>query len=321
MKYKYSILIPAYKAKYLAEAILSCLKQSYGVFEVIIVNDNSPENLDAIVGSFSDSRIRYYKNKKNCGAINVVDNWNICLSYASGEYSICMGDDDRLDAYCLEELNNLINKYPNLGVYHSRTVLIDETGSIFDIQEERPEYESALSLLWHRWNCRYKQYIGDFCYNTDALKNNGGFHFLPMAWGSDDISAIIAANCLSGGIANTSIPIFQYRVNSQTISKSGDVEPKIKALEGEKEWYIQFIETINLNKTNLSLTDNIYYALIQKGLPIHFKIKLKHLIAQDMAKSVFRLFRWLAVRKKHNLSALQILDCYFNMLRMRIAKK
>ena len=74
---KFSITIPAYKRSYLKEAIDSCLAQTYGDFELIIVNDHSPENLDAIVTQYNDPRIRYYVNEKNCGAVNVVDNWNI----------------------------------------------------------------------------------------------------------------------------------------------------------------------------------------------------------------------------------------------------
>ena len=85
---KFSITIPAYKQKYLSEAIESCLAQTYQEFEVIIVDDASPEYLKSVVDKFDDTRIRYYRNEKNCGALNVVDNWNICLSYATGDYVI-----------------------------------------------------------------------------------------------------------------------------------------------------------------------------------------------------------------------------------------
>ena len=107
---KFSVTIPAYKDKYLKEAIDSVLAQTYSNLEVIIVNDASPNNLDIIIAQYSDPRIRYYKNDKNCGAKDVVDNWNICLSYATGEYLICMGDDDRLRVNCLEEYKLLYNK-------------------------------------------------------------------------------------------------------------------------------------------------------------------------------------------------------------------
>ena len=53
----FSITIPAYKSKYLKEAIDSCLLQSYTNFELIIVDDASPENLHEIVSQYHDKRI------------------------------------------------------------------------------------------------------------------------------------------------------------------------------------------------------------------------------------------------------------------------
>lgn len=61
---KFSITIPAYKQKYLYEAIESCLVQSYKDFELIVVDDASPEDLKSIVDMFSDPRLRYLGIKR-----------------------------------------------------------------------------------------------------------------------------------------------------------------------------------------------------------------------------------------------------------------
>ena len=55
---RYSIGIPAYKGKFLFKCIESILKQDYADFELIIVNDASPEDLYSIVRQFDDPRIR-----------------------------------------------------------------------------------------------------------------------------------------------------------------------------------------------------------------------------------------------------------------------
>ena len=113
----FSIIIPAFKKTFLDEAIQSVCTQTYQDWELIIVDDCSPENLYAIVEPYlKDQRIRYYRNEKNCGAVDVVDNWNICFSYCKGDYVICMGDDDRLLPCCLAEYKTLIEKYPGLNV-------------------------------------------------------------------------------------------------------------------------------------------------------------------------------------------------------------
>ena len=263
MAMKFSVTIPAYKAQYLKEAIESVVSQTYSDWELIIVDDCSPENLKSIVQPYlSDQRIRYYHNDRNCGAVDVVDNWNICLSYCMGDYIICMGDDDRLLPCCLEEYGKLIEKYPALNVYHCRTEIINENGEIVNLQEPRPQWESVLSFLWNRWDHRNKQFIGDFCYNANYLKKAGGYYKLPLAWGSDDITAVMAAK--EKGIANTEAFCFQYRENSQTISSTASyAKTKIEARIIQHHWYTAFLnEQLH---TALSPTDNNYLRTI--GIP------------------------------------------------------
>lgn len=223
---KFSITIPAYKQKYLYEAIESCLAQTYKDFELIIVDDASPEDLKSVVDRFQDSRIRYYRNEKNCGALNVVDNWNICLGYATGDYVICMGDDDRLLPNCLEEYSKLIDKYPNLDIYHGMTEIIDENSRVVDMQESRPEREGMFSMISGRLRNSRFQYIGDWLFKRTALEHLNGYVNMPMAWGSDDLTAYTIAK--NKGVANTQIPAFQYRISSLTISNSGHYREKSK---------------------------------------------------------------------------------------------
>ncbi len=224
----FSVTVPAYKAQYLAECIDSILAQTYSNFEIVIVNDASPENLDDIVGRYHDKRIRYYKNEQNCGALHVVDNWNKCLSYAKGDYIICMGDDDKLLPCCLEEYAHLIEKYPELNVYHALTEIIDENSQFVRMQEMRPECEGLFSMIYGRLNNRRLQYIGDWLFRTSFLRSIGGFVNLPFAWGSDDMTAYMAAR--EKGVANSQVPMFQYRESSITISRSGHYEMKYKSM-------------------------------------------------------------------------------------------
>lgn len=223
---KFSITIPAFKQKYLFEAIESCLAQTYTDFEIIIVDDASPEDLKSVVEQFYDERIRYYRNEKNCGALNVVDNWNICLSYAKGDYVICMGDDDRLLPNCLEEYSKLIEKYPDLDIYHGMTEIIDENSEVTNMQEARPEREGMYSMISGRLRNSRLQYIGDWLFKRTTLEQLNGYVNMPMAWGSDDLTAYTIAK--NKGVANTQIPVFQYRISSLTISNSGHYREKSK---------------------------------------------------------------------------------------------
>lgn len=222
---KFSILVPAYKARFLGECMDSILCQTYSNLELVIVNDASPENLSEIVSGYNDGRIRYYVNGKNFGAIDVVDNWNKCLSHATGDYVICMGDDDKLLPCCLEEYRKLIAKYPEVGVLHGWTAVIDDSSKVVAVNDPRPELEDVYSLVYFRLLGRH-QYIGDFLFKRDRLLANGGFYKLPLAWGSDDLSAVMAAG---DGIANTSAIVFLYRDNQLTITNTGNARVKAEA--------------------------------------------------------------------------------------------
>ena len=292
---KFTIAIPAFKARYLCNAIESCLNQTFSDFEIVVVDDASPENLASVVEKFDDNRIRFFRNDKNFGAIDVVDNWNKCLEYAKGEYIICMGDDDRLKPCCLEEIAKLMEKYPRLGLYHSWTEIIDEDDKVFDIQEHRPEWESVYSLVWHKWMYRRRQYIGDFCFNVQLLRDNGGFYKLPLAWASDEISAAIAA--IPYGVANTQVPCFQYRVNRHTISKSANDKIKVDAILLECKWYETFMNAKPSNDL-----DQTFHSLLEKEWNKHWEKKIASYVGQDIRSKPYKALWWFLHKKHYSLN-------------------
>lgn len=234
-----SVTIPAYKTAFLREAIASVCAQIYDDWELIIVDDASPEDIKSVVDQFKDKRIRYYRNEKNCGAVDVVDNWNICLNYCRGEYVICMGDDDMLPQEALMEYSRLMTKYPGLNVYHALTEVVNERGEVIARQRQRPEFQTAEELILHRWSGDI-QFIGDFCYSVSHLKEMGGYYKLPLAWASDDITAVRAAEAT--GIANTQKACFLYRENVQSITSSRNNGLKLEAKACERRWYLNFFQ-------------------------------------------------------------------------------
>jgi len=239
MTTRFSILLPTYKRSFLKECIDSILAQTYELWELIIVNDASPEDIRGIVEAYTDPRIRYYENQHNIGAKQLVKQWNYCLSLAKGEYVICMGDDDRLKPNCLETYTQLIARYPNVAVLHGQTDIIDEHDHLLRHTPSRPEIESAMSLLYHRMVDRMPQFIGDFCYRTADLRAKGGYYDLPYAWGSDDISAIQAAD--THGIANTQETVFEYRDNNGSITRHPHIAGKVCAIIRESRWIRKFL--------------------------------------------------------------------------------
>ena len=87
-----SVLFPVYKtAAFLKEAVDSMLSQTFTDFELIVLNDCSPDNADEILDTYNDPRIVRYKGAKNVGLGNVL---NVGISMARGEYIARMDSDD-----------------------------------------------------------------------------------------------------------------------------------------------------------------------------------------------------------------------------------
>ena len=144
---KYSFVLPAYKANYLRESIESILNQTYADFELIIVNDASPEDVDSIVNSFSDSRIQYYKNEKNIGGTDLVAQWNYSISYARGKYLVLASDDDIYSLEFLEKMDTLVQKYPETKVFRPRVKRVDNSGKILLIEGFEGEFLTKIEYL------------------------------------------------------------------------------------------------------------------------------------------------------------------------------
>lgn len=87
-----SVLMPVYNAQlYLKEAIDSIINQTYCDWELIIINDGSTDNSEFIINSYTDPRIKYYRNEKNLGLIASL---NKGIGFCEGKYIARMDADD-----------------------------------------------------------------------------------------------------------------------------------------------------------------------------------------------------------------------------------
>ena len=94
-----SVCIPAYRgARHIGEAIESVLAQTFTDFELLVLDDASPDNTAEVVLRYRDPRIRFLRNERNAG---VQANWNRCLELARGRYFKLLPQDDLLAADCL----------------------------------------------------------------------------------------------------------------------------------------------------------------------------------------------------------------------------
>ena len=127
-----SVLMPVYNCeKYVARSIESILNQSFGDFELIIINDCTPDDSMSIAKKYAekDFRIKVIENQENLGVGKTID---VGIKNANGKYFTRMDGDDTSDSdrlllqyleleknnfdYCATNIN-IIDRHDNVKSY------------------------------------------------------------------------------------------------------------------------------------------------------------------------------------------------------------
>jgi len=233
-----SFIMPAYKLLYLEDAIQSILSQTSPDWELVVVDDCSPENLSQIIDKYEDNRISYYRNDINIGGKDLVAQWNHSIKYAKGDWIVLAADDDLYEPTFCEEIIKLTRQYPNIDLIRSRVNQIDEEGKVFWSETSYPEYISGYEFL-HDWLVgKSFTCVGNYAFRRKALEQMGGFINFPCGFCSDLATPIqLAAN----GVANTRDLLFNFRQTPVHLSadRSKYLE-KLKAITLYYTWLAGF---------------------------------------------------------------------------------
>jgi hypothetical protein len=111
---KVSFVVPCYRlAHLLPECIQSILFQSYTDFEILVMDDCSPDDTPAVARSFGDARVQHVRNPEN---LRQLRNYNRGIELSRGEYVWLISADDRLRRpYALEKYVALMDSHPQVG--------------------------------------------------------------------------------------------------------------------------------------------------------------------------------------------------------------
>ena len=149
-----SVIVPVYKTeKYLPKCIDSILNQTYNDFELILVDDGSPDNCPHICDKYaqSDSRIKVI-HKKNGGVSSAR---NLGISVARGTYIWFVDSDDYIEPFSLQRLFEVQNSYnAELYVFNNRSVCELSTENVNDFFRK---YYFTYALGFEPWNKLYKR--------------------------------------------------------------------------------------------------------------------------------------------------------------------
>ena len=174
-----SVVIPLYnKVGSIGSTVESVLSQTYGDFELIVVDDGSSDGSPEVVGLFADSRIRLI-SKPNGGVCSAR---NAGIAAAKSEYVAFLDADDLWLPQFLEEIVRLMEDCPEAGIW----------GTSYYLQKDGQRTSAAKPLpAGYRgivdnsgWTCAHIYCSSAVCCRKSALVEAGLFDER-MSYGED----------------------------------------------------------------------------------------------------------------------------------------
>ena len=202
MDIKFSIIVPIYKTEqFLEECVDSILNQSYENFEVILVNDGSPDGADKICREYEikDSRVKYFY-KQNEG-VAIARNFGISKSV--GDWVYCVDSDDTIEHNFLEKIAETIKSCKD---YIPEVVVINERCSNINFEQM-----GALSTC-------------EFCVSKKILEKYPDVRFQEHIMPCEDGLFSHKLLCLTDKIVLCKTAKYFYRINPN--SSEHNIDPK-----------------------------------------------------------------------------------------------
>jgi glycosyltransferase involved in cell wall biosynthesis len=135
-----SVGLPVYNGgRYLAEALDCFLAQTFQDFEIVVSDNASTDQTAEICRSYAerDSRIRYYRNERNLGAI---PNFNRVFELSHSPLFKWAAHDDLYRPRYLQTCIRILDDHPDVILAHSKTAFVDDIGVSFPLDPATGKY-------------------------------------------------------------------------------------------------------------------------------------------------------------------------------------
>ena len=130
-----SVITPTYnRARFLPAAVASVLSQTFGDFELIIVDDGSEDNTPDVLKPFLADRRVPYVYQENQGQSHAR---NLALKQATGDFIAFLDSDDVWARDKLEKQLAVFRANSEVDIVHGDEATINEQGSVVSLQNMR----------------------------------------------------------------------------------------------------------------------------------------------------------------------------------------
>jgi len=308
-----SIIIPTFNSeKYIAQAIESVLHQTFGNFEIIVVDDASQDSTLSIAQSFNDQRIKILINKQNKG---VSFSRNRGIKAAKGRWIGLLDSDDWYAPQRLEKLLSIAEE--------SNADLIAD--NLFFIQDQEINCWSTL-LKENQQECSLLEIIdsvrfveSDRLVGINAKKKwslgylkplmrreflqRNGIQYNEMVNVGEDF--ILYLNCLrhKASFYLVSEPYYYYRTRSVSLSTRTPINYLSQSCEITQDFIYLEGNSPTAENLLLALSDNLlifqkrlaYYTLLEKVKEkkvksIIWQILMQSYVLDAVFSKIFYLF-------------------------------
>ncbi|WP_051200730.1 glycosyltransferase family 2 protein [Butyrivibrio sp. XPD2002] len=191
----------------IGEAIDSILAQTYGNFELLIIDDSTNEETIHKLNSYNDPRIRLVRQGHHA---YLPEKLNVGLKMARGKYIARMDADDIALKERFEKQVDFLEKHSNIYVIGGQVNLMDESGYVFS---EKKYPLKGLKLYMH------STYKSPFNHPSTMFRkeliDSGFLYNESLTKTSEDIDLWLRIIHEGYGIANLPIKVTNYRVREK----------------------------------------------------------------------------------------------------------
>lgn len=185
-----SVIIPAYNVgRYISSTLESLRKQTFGDFELIVINDGSSDNTLEIVNSFKNvfaARLNVI-NQKNSG---VSRSRNAGIEISHGKYICFIDGDDTVEPDYLQLMyERITSDDSDMGYCGYREVLTD--GTVYKTYPERYKYSDGIingkDILEKYLRGETYMYIWSIIFKRELIFSNNIRFRKDISYGEDQI--------------------------------------------------------------------------------------------------------------------------------------